>query len=393
MTDKRNAKGMGTIRLRQDGRWEARYTLGRHPGTGKQIQKSLYAKSRAEAQRKLMQTTLSLLQGAWQPPCKLTLGQWLDSWLAEYSSGLKPLTLAAYQGQINNRLKPLLGAVRLNELDAAQIQRFYNLLSSSAAPLAPKTIKNIHGILHRALRQAVELGYLHVNPADSCQLPRAARAEIRPLDEEQISAFLRAISGHRWENLFAIALFTGIRQGEALGLTWDCVDFSRGGLLIRQQLIKERTPGGGYSFAPLKNDRTRWLTPAPSVMELLRRQKLLQDSWREQAGTAWQESGLVFTNAQGGHLVHCTVYRQFKSIARQIGLPQARFHDLRHSYAAACLRAGDDIKTVQEHLGHHSAAFTLDIYGHVSAQMHRESARRMERFIESVRPNDGQRVK
>ena len=388
MSTKRNAKGMGTIRQRQDGRWEARYTLGRDPWTGKQIQKSLYGKSRKEAQQKLLRTMIAIEDGFYSPPCRMTLGEWLDIWLAEYAGGLKTLTMTTYEGQIQNRLKPSLGAVRLSELSAAQIQRFYNLLlngSTKVDKLAPKTIKNIHGILHKALKQAVELGYLKVNPSDACKLPRVAKAEIKPLNEAQIGAFLQTIKGHPLEKLFIVALFTGMRQGEVLGLAWDCIDFDRGSLLIKKQLIKERTVGGQYLLAPLKNDKMRRITPAPSVMQALQGQKRTQEKWRAQAGEQWENSGLVFTNQHGRHLVHSTVYRNFKNIVKQIGIPQARFHDLRHSYAVAALRAGDDVKTVQETLGHYTAAFTLDVYGHVSEQMRWESAQRMEGFIQSVR--------
>lgn len=395
MSANRNAKGMGTIRQRQDGRWEARYTLGRDPGTGKQIQKSIYGKSRKEAQQKLIRTMIAIEDGLYTPPSKLTLGEWLDIWLAEYTGGLKPLTRSTYEGQIKNRIKPCLGAVHLSELKTAQIQQFYNTLyngSTKMGKLAPKTIKNIHGVLHKALKQAVELGYIKINPSDICQLPRVPKAEIKPLNEEQISDFLQAIKGHPLERLFLVTLFTGMRQGEVLGLTWDCVDFNRGCILIKKQLIKERKAGGKYLFASLKNDKTRRITPAPSIMEVLLKQKEGQNIWQAQAGCEWEDSGLVFTNEYGRYLTHITVYRNFKAIMAQIGSPQTRFHDLRHSYAVAALRSGDDVKTVQETLGHYTAAFTLDVYGHVSEQMRWESAQRMENFIQNLRGQSEHRI-
>ena len=387
MSAKRNAKGMGTIRQRRDGRWEARYTLGRDSGTGKQIQKSIYGKSRKEVQQKLLRTMIDIQDGLYTPPSKLTLGEWMDIWLAEYSGGLKTLTRSTYEGQIKNRIKPALGAVRLSELNAVQIQQFYNSLrqgSEQLGKLAPKTIKNIHGVLHKALKQAVDLGYIKLNPSDICKLPRVPKAEIKPLNEKQIHDFLRAIAGQPFESLFMVTLFTGMRQGEVLGLTWDCVDFNRGSLLIKKQLIREKNTGGKYLLASLKNDKARQITPAPSVMRVLLKQQQLQKSWQAAAGAQWQDSGLVFTNEYGGHLTHITIYRHFKKIVAQIGCPQTRFHDLRHSYAVAALRSGDDVKTVQETLGHYTAAFTLDVYGHVSEQMRWESAQRMEGFIQSM---------
>ena len=105
---------------------------------------------------------------------------------------------------------------------------------------------------------------------------------------------------------------------------------------------------------------------------------------RMEAGDAWQENGLVFSNQTGGYLSYRTVYDCFKRIVKRIGSPSTRFHDLRHTYAVACIKSGDDIKTVQENLGHATAAFTLDVYGHVTKQMKQDSAQRMEQFIQSV---------
>lgn len=119
-------------------------------------------------------------------------------------------------------------------------------------------------------------------------------------------------------------------------------------------------------------------------MDALKTQRRRQLEWRMKAGPMWEDTGLVFTNEQGHNLSAQTVYLHFKKLAERAGFPDARFHDLRHSYAVASLRSGDDIKTVQENLGHHTAAFTLDVYGHVTEQMKKDSAQRMERFIKGV---------
>ena len=139
-----------------------------------------------------------------------------------------------------------------------------------------------------------------------------------------------------------------------------------------------------YQLVPTKNGKSRTITVAPFVLEYLKRQKVWQTEQRLLAGSLWQHSNLVFTDAQGKHLTKPTLYRAFKRAAASIGRPDARFHDLRHSYAVAALRSGDDIKTVQGNLGHATAAFTLDVYGHVTDQMKQASADRMEAFIKSV---------
>lgn len=391
---RRAAQGTGTIRKKTVTRsgkqytyWEARYTEGVDPGTGKQIQRSITDKTQKEVAQKLKAATASIDQGTYISPSKITVGDWLDIWARDYLGGVKPYTVVAYTGTIKNHIKPALGAIKLSTLNAHTIQGFYNGLTAEREGkpgLSPKTVKNVHGVLHKALQQAVAVGYIRFNPADACTMPRMKKVEIRPLDEEESKAFLRAIQGHRFEVLFTLTLFTGLREGEVLGLKWDCVDFKKGTLTIDKQLQLEKKKGGQHIFAPLKNDKARTVTPAAWVMKLLRTHRARQAEQRLKAGKLWEDSGLVFTDELGHHLAVYTTYRAFKKVAAEIGRPDARFHDLRHSYAVAAIRSGDDIKTVQGNLGHATAAFTLDVYGHVTDQMKKESAARMDSYIKDV---------
>ena len=250
--------------------------------------------------------------------------------------------------------------------------------------LAPKTVKNIHGILHKALQQAVANGYIKNNPADRCILPRAVRKELKPMDENMITVFLKAISGHQFEHLFTVTLFTGMREGEALGLLWNCVDLAKGTITIDKQLQLIRGSKGQYQMVPTKNSKGRTISIAPFVVSTLKKVKHKQLENRLRYGECWEDSGFVFTDELGHHLSASSVYKSFKAVMVQIGSPETRFHDLRHSYAVASIKSGDDIKTVQENLGHATAAFTLDVYGHVTEQMKKESAARMEQFIKAV---------
>ena len=168
-------------------------------------------------------------------------------------------------------------------------------------------------------------------------------------------------------------------------MTWDCVDFDNGTLLVNKQMQLHQEQGiKAYQLVPTKNSKSRTITAAPSVMSLLRRRRAIQAQQHLEAGPLWQDSDLVFTDELGRHLTKSSVYRSFKKIVAAIGRPDTRFHDLRHSYAVAAIRSGDDIKTVQGNLGHATAAFTLDVYGHVTDQMKQASAARMEAFIKSV---------
>lgn len=384
------AAGSGTIRkktITRNGKeytyWEARYTAGYDPGTGKQIQRSITGKTQKEVSQKLKAATAAIDAKTYTAPSKMTVGQWLEIWTAEYLGGVKPLTVSSYKTAVKIHITPGLGAIKLEALDPHTVQGFYNSLRNQKQ-LSPKTIKNIHGVLHKALEKAVANKYIPFNPADSCELPRMEKKEIQPLDDNQISAFLKAIKGHKYESLFTIALFTGMRESEALGLTWDCVDLTKGTILINKQLQVVKGSHGEYALAPTKNSKGRTLTVAPFVVSVLKRVKHRQLENRLRYGECWTDSGFVFTDDLGAHLKHVTVYKAFKRIVTDMGFPDTRFHDLRHSYAVASIRSGDDIKTVQENLGHATASFTLDVYGHVTEQMKQASAARMEQFIRAV---------
>lgn len=386
---KRRARGEGSIRQRPDGTWEARFVVGIDPGTGKDIRKSVYAKTQKEVRKKMTEAIAALDKDDYREPCKMTLAQWLDIWQKDYLGGVKPSTAALYESQIRVHIKPSLGAIKLETLNPHTIQGFYNRLGEEKdgePGLTAKSIKNIHGILHKALEQAVKIGYIRSNPADACTLPRVIKKEIKPLDEDATALFIQAIKGHQFERLYLVTLFTGLRQGEVMGLSWDCVDFAKGTLNINKQL--QKAPGGGsvYKLTSPKNGKGRIITPAPFVMKLLQDQRRRQLEWQLRAGPAWEnEWNLVFTNQVGTHMMTRTIYNNFKAVVASIGMPNVRFHDLRHSYAVAAIRSGDDIKTVQGNLGHHTAAFTLDQYGHVTEQMKRESANRMQQYINSLK--------
>lgn len=413
--NKKCASGAGSIRKKTVTRggkeytyWEARFTTGYDPGTGKQVQRSVTGKTQKEVVQKLRKANSEIDSQTYYEPCKMTLGEWLDIWQRDYLIGVKPFTATSYALQIKNHILPALGAIRLDALRPHMVQRFYRSLSENgmmvprhdktgkairnngkivydhAAPLSPKTIKNIHGVLHRALQQAVKNGYIRFNPTDGCQLPRVQRKEFTPLDADDIAAFTKEIQGSRFETLFLVTLFTGMRRGEVCGLTWDCVDFEKGTLCINKQLQNVAGHPGEWHLVSTKNGKGRTILAAPTVVNLLKRHRAQQAAARLKAGPLWHENGYVFCNEIGEHLSPNTVYEHYKKAVTAIGLPQARLHDLRHSYAVAAIRSGDDIKTVQSNLGHATAAFTLDVYGHVTPQMQRESAERMETFIRGI---------
>ena len=389
--NKKNASGAGTIRKKtvtRNGKeyvyWEARYTVGFDTGTGKQKQKSITGKTQKEVAQKLRQVTVDIDTSTYVEPSKMRLSEWLDIWKDTYLGGVKPRTIEIYDSVIRVHIKPALGAVRLEALNTPLIQGFYNDCLKKSN-LSAKSVRNVHCVMHKALQQAVSVGYLKFNPSEACTLPRVEKKELRPLDDVQIAAFLCQIQGDRMEVLLTVALFTGMREGELMGLMWDCVDFACGTITVNKQLQHFRDNGAEYRLVPTKNSKSRVIVPANLVMTLLRRRLAEQEEERRNAGSVWEDSGLVFTDELGHHLNTWNVYRAFKRAATAIGRPDARVHDCRHSYAVASIRAGDDIKTVQGNLGHATAAFTLDVYGHVTEQMKRASADRMEAYIQQLK--------
>ena len=197
--------------------------------------------------------------------------------------------------------------------------------------LSPKTIRGLHGILHKALNQAAAIGYLRFNPADACNIPKVVRKELTPLDTEDIQKLLTEIRGNPFEILLSVTLFGRLREGEVLALSWHNIDFEYGMVLICQ-LQRFREGKGVYRIVPTKNSKGRTIKPATAVMDLLKRQKAIQAEMRLKAGTAWENNDFVFTNECGHHFDNSTIYRAFKKAATAFGRPDARFHDLRHPY-------------------------------------------------------------
>lgn len=408
----RRAKGTGNIRKRTVERggtsytfWEAAATIGYDPGTGKQIRKTYTGKTQKEVREKMQAAAVAVQDGDFFEPSKMTVAQWLDLWLKEYSSDWKYKTKEKYETVCRIHLKPALGASKLAKMTTPQIQSFYNELGRTGKvttrkdksgkieerrePLSPKSIRLVHGVLSKALNTAVRVGYIKHNPAELCTTPKLEKKEIRPLTDDQIKAFVSMCEREEYGRVYKLILFTGLREGEALGLTWDCVDFTRNELKINKQIQRQ---GDTDMLVPLKNSKPRYLTAPAFVMQLLKDERVHQLEQRLAAGEVWlswqnpeeMKTALVFVKDNGRNITAAALYQRYKHIVEQIGAPDSRVHDLRHTFAVLSLQNGDNVKTVQDNLGHATAAFTLDVYGHVSEKMKEDSASRMQAYIENM---------
>ncbi len=376
---KKRANGEGNIKKRENGTWEARFCVN-----GKRH--SIYGKTREEVRKKLTDTLAKIDQEQFIEKSDMTVGEWLTIWQRDYIGNVKKGTAVNYELHLRLYILPVLGEVKLSNLKTPMIQKVYNSLIKEKG-LSPKTVKNAHGCLHKALSVAVKIGYIAKNPSEACVLPKVNQAEIQPLDTPEITKLLETVKGQEHEALIMTALFTGMRSGELCGLTWDCVDFDKGLIYVKKQLCPPRGIEKNFRFDTLKNGKPRTLAPAPFVMDTLRAHKKNQAQQKKAAGELWDDLGfpdLVFTYPNGKHYSQSNVHKFFQNILKKAGLEHHRFHDLRHTYAVSSLRAGDDVKTVQENMGHFTAAFTLDKYAHVTETMRRDSANRMQAFYEAL---------
>ena len=368
--------GEGSIRQKPNGHWEGRVSIQGE-------RKSFSGKTKKEVVDRMKRCKAEAALGLYIKDPRITFGEWLQVWLDKYCLSVKDTTKAKYASDIRLYIEPNLGKISLGKLGGADIQACYALLLSRG--LCPKTIRNIHGTVHKALAQAVKLRIILVNPADACDLPKVIRKEMNPIADDFLGRFLSEIRNSKFENFYYVMVFTGLRRAELLGLTWDCIDFKKGTIRIYRQWSKHPTEQG-YRFAPLKSSKERTIRPAESVMQRLKAIKKRQAELRLQAGADWENSeGFVFVNEKGHFLNGNTVFREFKRIVRELGIEETRLHDLRHTFAMLSLENGTDVKTLSQTLGHATTAFTMDVYGHVSEKMQKDAAQRMEERIQGMR--------
>ena len=372
----KRANGEGNIRRRADGTWESRLVIN-----GKR--RSAYGKTQAEVRQKLRNMQKANEACLDLAASEMTVSEWLLIWMRDYRNSIKDSTKATYWTDIKLHILPYIGKVKLSALTSEKVQRMYNKLVAEG--ISPKSVRNTHGILHKALGQAVKLKYISGNVCDNCEIAATAKKEMQPIKDGNLRIFLEKIKGNRCEDMLLIAVFTGMRESEIIGLSWDCIDFERKQIRIYRQLSKERKKGGGYVFSDLKNKKARSFSAADVVFDTLMRVKEAQAAQKAAYPDVWKNPhNLVFTDARGKHICTNTLYMNFKRVVRGMGMPDVRFHDLRHTFATLSIEAGNDIKTISTSLGHATTAFTMDVYGHVSDKMQRESAQRMQAYLDNL---------
>jgi len=334
----RRPKGSGSIYTRKDGR-----VVGEYEANGKR--RYVYGKTKKDVAAKLAKAIADRDAGLVYDSGKLTVGAYLDKWLDAIRDTLRNRTLQRHEQIARLHLKPSLGKFRLDKLNALQLQILYRHKLDSG--LSPRTVQIIHTTMYKALKQAVRWQLVPRNVAEAVNPPRAPKAEINPLSLTQVKALLNSARGDRFEALYVLAVTTGMRSGELLGLQWRDVDLEAGVLQVR------RTVFNGEVSAPKTGRSNRSIKLGNIALEVLRRHPRVSE---------WVFSSSVGTSMS----VHNLHNRSWKPLLKRAELPRStRFHDLRHTCATLLLSKGVHPKLVQELLGHSSIETTLDIYSHV----------------------------
>ena len=378
---KRRANGEGNIRKRKDGRWEGRYTAG-YDDSGKRIIKNVLGKTQAEVKAKLKDALAMTEISDVAKADEYTLAQWLRYWMDTYGKVyLRESSQVNYEGFLKNQIShDAIGKTKLQKLTTHDLQVFYNRMGkcgrvqrkeSEKQPkgLAPKSIRNMHFFVSHALQQAVKEKMIPENPATGCILPRKEKTEMRTLPLDKLEAFFLEAKHSGVFELYYTELSTGLRRGELLGIKWEDVDFDAGSIYIQRQITRLN---GVVKESPLKTKNAyRQIIVAPEVIQMLKEKKEREDGF----------SAYVFSSPAGGPMRPDSMLKMLHRVLHRAGLEEIPFHSLRHTFATLALQNGVDVKTLSGLLGHYSAGFTLDTYGHITKAMKQDAANKVGNFL------------
>lgn len=373
---RRRGNGEGTITRRKDGRWEARYTITTE---AKPKRKVIYGKTRAEVAEKLTKAMADRDGGLTFAAGSLTVREYLTRWLNDSVRGsVKPITFESYERLVRVHIAPALGRTKLKDLGPAHLQGFYR--NRLDAGLSPRTVQYLHVLVHRALKQALRWNLVSRNVAEAVDPPKVHKEEMRPLSPAEARSLLEAAREDRLEALYVLAVHCGLRQGELFALRWDDVDLEVGTLRVNRTLTVTKD---GPTFTTPKTPKSRRsVRLTAGAVGALKRHSERQAQEMVKVGTLYQDQALVFASEVGTPLDrHNVSSRSFKPLLKRAGVPEIRFHDLRHTCATLLLCKGVHPKFVQELLGHATVAITLDTYSHMLPGMGNQAKQAIEEVL------------
>ena len=388
----------GSIRKRSNGTWEGRYSDGRDDN-GKQIQRSVYGKTRKEVSEKLNSVLHRMHTGTYISPSDMNLKDWLLQWLQSYALvSVRPSTYISYEGYIHNHIIPDLGDIPIQQVNPTIIQNFYNQKHESGRTdgkggLSAKTIRNLHNMLHQALEQACINGIILSNPTNGTVIPKREKKEMRVLSRTEQSALLTVLHEHRLGFAIMFDLATGLRIGELCALRWGDVNFSRHTIKISRTLqrimrnqseleeLDENDDDLGSTVlveGPVKTPKGFREIPIPqNIWTKLMEHHEQQENDYAAIGIPVEQNGFVFAMPLGTCVEPHTMRDALNFLLAKADVTHANFHALRHTFATRAIENGMNIKTLSDILGHSQVQITMDLYCHTSLDLMKEEMEKM----------------
>lgn len=382
MARKKVPNGMGSLR-KKTVKGKA-YFEGRYWDPILNKQKSVSATSEAECKRKLQQALAAITMGTFITPERITVAQWMKQWHDGRKDTLQPASRHAYENQMNLRIIPAIGRVKLQDLRRVHCQTILD--NERKKGVSHATLRMCRTVMNAAFADAVRLEMLSRNPAADLVIPEAEHKEPVAMDDDLVRAFTAAAASSPFFRVFMLQLETGTRISEILGLQWRSVDLKTGEVVVRGQL--ESKDGKPYFKSRTKTGKDRTLYLPPYAIEYLKAEKRQQNENRLRAGDQWHnDDGLVFTREDGSPLVSSTVNSAFKRICTELGHPEMTPHVLRKTFVSREIAGGTDVKTVAALAGHSSIDITLTTYAATTEDRKREAAARRQQRHDKEKPD------
>ena len=367
-------KNEGSIFKQSNGKWRAQVSIN-----GKRL--SRVAGSKAECQNWVRKMLNQIDQGLTFEDSNLTLAEYLKEWIAVKKNDLRLRSGFQYERLIGMYIVPILGKIKLKDLNLRIVNQFYETLKNKGVGLS--NIRYSHRVLHAALEQAVKSGIVVRNPAHGATLPRTSHKEMKILNDQQVGLFLIAAANSKYKTLYYLAVTTGMRFSELRGLCWSDIDWIKGTIKVSRQ-IQDVTGKGSVSGAPKSFAGTRTiLLGEKSLVELREQQQRVIVDTRK-AGANWKDRDLIFPTIVGTPFVSMSLQHDFKRILQSANLPNIRFHDLRHTAASLLLNHGVPALVVSKILGHSNPSITLSIYAHSTVDMQSMAAGIMDEIVTPI---------
>lgn len=364
--------------VRKDGiSWLYEVTVKTDPITNKRTRKKKRGfKTKREAEKALAALITTVDSGTYIEPSTMLFEEYLHEWFQTKQSQIGKQTSKNYESNIRHHIVPYLGKYPLSMLNTLIIQKFINSLIDKG--LSNATIKKIYNILNNVIQKAFNLELISKNIVSMVELPQVVRIEMKVWNIDEVKLFLKAAEESRYFIAFHLAITTGVRQGELLGLRWKDVDLERGTIHIRQTLSHD---GKEFLAGAKTASGIRPISLLSETINTLKKHKTAIAKEKLKAGTDYIDNDLVVCTCFGTVLTPRNLTRTFKGLIEKANVPTIRFHDLRHTHATSLLIEGIHPKIVAERLGHSRVSMTLDIYSHVLPNMQKEAAEKLNKSL------------